>query len=96
MNTVDVKQLVDENEVVTLLADWTDRNEEIGELLGLLGSKQLPVVAIFPASRPNEPIVFRGWYSKEELVEKLKEAGPSQQVATADVSHGSESLAKGR
>ena len=95
MNTVAVKEIVEQNEVVTLLADWTDRNAEIGELLGLLGSKQLPVVAIFPADRPNEPIVVRGWYTKAGLLEKLKEAGPSLGVAAA-ATQGSDALAQGR
>jgi len=95
MNTVDVKQVIDENQVETLLADWTDPNEEISEILDLLGSKQLPVVAIFPANRPNEPIVLRGWYTKEELIQKLMEAGPSQGIAAEDGSHDADGLAKG-
>jgi len=77
LNTEIVKQAVERNGVVPLLADWTEPSEEISEMLELLGSKQIPVLAIFPADRPNEPIVLRGWYSAETLLQKLEEAGPS-------------------
>ena len=78
LNTAPVKSVVEQNEIVPLLADWTSPNEEISEMLQLLGSKQIPVLAIFPAERPNEPIVLRGWYSTDTLVQKLQEAGPSK------------------
>ncbi|MDA1051647.1 MAG: thioredoxin family protein [Planctomycetota bacterium] len=78
LNTERVKSVVETNGVVPLLADWTSRNAEISEMLELLGSKQIPVLAIFPADRPNEPIVLRGWYSTDTLVQKLQEAGPSK------------------
>lgn len=83
LNTESVKAVVEDNEVVTLLADWTNPNTEISEMLELLGSKQIPVLAIFPADRPNEPIVLRGWYSTDTLVEKLQQAGPSKVASSS-------------
>ena len=78
LNTAPVKSVVEQYDIVPLLADWSNPNEEISEMLQLLGSKQIPVLAIFPADRPNEPIVLRGWYSTDTLVQKLQEAGPSK------------------
>lgn len=77
LNTEATRAILEANGVVTLKADWTDGSPEVTEMLDLLGSKQIPVVALFPAGRPNEPIVFRGWYSKEDLHEALRRAGPS-------------------
>jgi thiol:disulfide interchange protein len=81
LNTKEVRQAVDENGVVTLIADWTDRDPEMGRLLEALGSKQVPVVAIFPAGKPNQPIVLLGGYTQQTLLAKLREAGPSQATA---------------
>ncbi len=53
-------------------------------MLARLGSKQIPVLAIFPADNPQRPIVLRGGYTKGTLLEKLDQAGPSQQVAQAE------------
>ena len=93
LNTDSVKNLVNQNEVIPLLADWTDPDPEISQMLELLGSKQIPVLAIFPASRPNQPIVLRGGYTRQTLLNKLEEAGPS---AAADETQELDALAQGR
>ncbi|MCY2986266.1 MAG: thioredoxin family protein [Planctomycetota bacterium] len=82
LNTEEVRRFVEDNGVVTLSADWTDRNPEIGKMLEALGSKQVPVIAIFPAGRPNQPIVLlAGDITQKTLLGKLQEAGPSQTAA---------------
>jgi hypothetical protein len=63
------------------LADWSGVSEEIAQMLEVLGGKQIPVLAIFPAGRPNEPIVLRGGYSKATLLKAIDEAGPSKTTA---------------
>ncbi len=60
------------------MADWTKPNKEISALLKKLGSKQIPVLAIFPAKNPNQPIVMRGLYTQADVIEKLEQAGPSK------------------
>ena len=67
------------NGVVTLQADWTHGQPEVTAMLELLGSKQVPVLAIFPAGNPNEPIVLRGGYTQQMLLDALEKAGPSKQ-----------------
>jgi thiol:disulfide interchange protein len=81
LNTQEVRDSLSEKGVVTLLADWTNYPPEISETLeALAGSKQVPVLAIFPAGRPEERIVLLGGYTKATVLEKLAEAGPSQVV----------------
>jgi thiol:disulfide interchange protein len=83
LNTKPVRELVDENDVETLVADWSSRDPELGRLLEALGSKQVPVLAIFPAGKPNEPIVIVGGYTRAQLLKRLREAGPSQSAVVA-------------
>jgi thiol:disulfide interchange protein DsbD len=82
LNTAATRQAVEANGVPTLVADWSDMNEEIARMLEVLGGKQLPLLAIFPADRPNSPIVLRGGYTKAMLLNALDEAGPSKAAAT--------------
>ena len=63
------------------MADWSDADEgEISETLEALGSKQLPVVAVFSSDNPYKPQVITGTYTKTELISKIKRAGPSKQT----------------
>jgi thiol:disulfide interchange protein len=78
VNTHDVLQEVRKNDVVPLLADWTDGSPEIKDVLTSLGSRSIPVLAIYPASRPHQPIVLRDVISKSQIIDALREAGPSR------------------
>ncbi len=78
----DVKQVVEANGVVPLLADWTDESEEIKRALEGLGSNSIPVLAIFPAGKPTEPIIIRDLISsRAAVIDALKQAGPSRASA---------------
>jgi suppressor for copper-sensitivity B len=77
LNTERIHQLVDRNDVVPMIADWSDGDEEIGETLAALGSKQLPVIAIFPAGDAYRPKRLTGMYTREELARNLQAAGAS-------------------
>jgi suppressor for copper-sensitivity B len=79
LNTDVVREAVKANGVVMLRADWTHRQPEVTKMLELLGSKQVPVLAIFPAGNPNQPIVLRGGYAQQTLLDALQKAGPSKQ-----------------
>lgn len=81
MNTREVRELVQANGVVTLKADWTDHSPEVTAMLELLGARQVPVIAIFPAGDPNNPTRFLDGYTKASLLEALQKAGPSKPVA---------------
>jgi len=78
LNTEKVKAVIRENNVVLLKADWTHAAPEVTQFLDWLGFRQVPVLAIFPADRPNEPIVFTGGYTQGNVIEAIKKAGPSR------------------
>ena len=84
LNTAPVRQLVEKNDVVTLVADWSDGDEEVSAMLNALGSSQVPVIAIFPAEDPYRPKKLAGAYTRGTLLQKLNEAGPSQSPRLAD------------
>ena len=77
-----VRKLVDENQVVTLLADWTDRSPMIKQALNELGCNSIPVLAIYPGGRPQEkPAVLTDLLAESDVLSALEQAGPSSGVA---------------
>ncbi|NUQ64110.1 MAG: thioredoxin family protein [Pirellulales bacterium] len=77
LNTAEVRRLVETNQVVTLKADWTNGDPEVTEMLRLLGSKQVPVIAVFPGRNPNNPIALIDGYTQQSVLLALEKAGPS-------------------
>lgn len=73
-----VAELVAENDVVPMLADWTGRSEEIRQKLEDLQSNSIPLLAIFPPDPAAEPILLRDLLTESQVVEALKQAGPSR------------------
>lgn len=69
--------------MLTLKADYTVESPEIKEVLAQHGSASLPFLLIFPAGRPNEPIVLRDVVTRSQVIEALQEAGPSRAEAVA-------------
>jgi len=71
--------------IVPLVADLTGKDPEMTELIKALNGKEAPpVLAIFPAGSPNKPIVLSGFYTKPELIEWLRKAGPSYDARSSD------------
>jgi thiol:disulfide interchange protein len=81
INTKLVKELVEANRVVPLLADWTDRSETIKQALAELNSISIPLLAIYPAGRPDEVIVLPDLLVERQVIEALQRAGPSRPAA---------------
>ncbi len=79
MNSQRVRKLVEENRVVILRADFTRGDPAVAELLRRLGnpSGSIPFYAVFPAKEPQRPIVFDGVITAGQVVEVLRQAGPS-------------------
>jgi len=90
INRQGVKELVEENQVVTLLADWTDRNPQIKAALRQLNSQSIPLLAIYPADPQREVIVLPDVLTQMEVLQALQEAGPSKPAGP------DQSLAKNR
>ena len=85
INREEVKQVVQENDVVTLVADWTDKNDMIKGALLELNSQSIPLLAIYPGDPSREVQVLPDLLSKSQVLEALAEAGPSLDPQTAAV-----------
>jgi len=55
-------------------ADLTEKNPEAEALLHALGSKSIPVLAIFSKNDPNSPLVLRDLFTPTQLEDALKHA----------------------
>jgi thiol:disulfide interchange protein len=77
INREEVKQLVEKNDVVPLLADWSDKNDTIKNALLELNSKSIPLMAIYPADPSREVMVLPDLLTKQNVLDALTEAGPS-------------------
>ena len=80
INRPEVKQWVEENDVVTLLADWTDRSEMIKNALRELNSQSIPLLAIYPADTSKQPIVLPDLLTKKKVLAALAAAAPQASV----------------
>lgn len=77
IDRANVAEIVSANDVVPMVADWTDKSDEIGSKLRELNSNSIPLLAIFPADPGAPPIILRDLVTESQVVEALKEAGPS-------------------
>ncbi len=75
INTDKVKAVVESNGIIPLLADWTNRDNDIKQAIEALGSRSIPLLAIYLAGKPNDPILLRDLISQEQLLEALQQAG---------------------
>jgi thiol:disulfide interchange protein len=95
IETSKVKNEIERNRVVPLLADWTDGSPEIKLMLESLQSKSIPVLAIFPPARPGdqppEPIVLRDLITETQVLTAIRDAGPSR-AAPAEIRSASKPL----
>ncbi len=77
INTPRTREVLDELDGVALYADWTNYDEEIKKKLEELNSRSIPLLAIYPGSRPGEPIILRDIVTQDAVVEALRQAGAS-------------------
>ena len=70
-STADLKE---ELSIVFMMADWTARDDEIGDALRALGFASVPLTAIFPGDNPNEPILLDGVFTPSRLHDVMREA----------------------
>ena len=77
IDTRQTRQLVDELDVVAMYADWTNYDPEVTRKLEELNSKSIPMLAIYPGNRPDDPIILRDLVSQSNVLDALRSAGPS-------------------
>ena len=79
-----VRDLINANGVVPMLADWTDRSPTIKKTLNDLGLNSIPQLVIYPANAPlDHPIILSDLLSESQVLNGLAEAGPSRDVANS-------------
>ena len=71
LETERVKQAFKRHGVATLRADWTSGDKTIGRALEQFGRSGVPLYVIFPADRPDQPIVLPTLISPGLIEEKL-------------------------
>lgn len=91
LNTEETVKFVRDNNIIPLMADWTDENDEIREWLNRFGSISVPLTVIVPPDPNAKLTTLSGLYSKKELLSKLEaamklapangQAAPIQQTA---------------
>ncbi len=74
-----VARLIAENNVLPLLADWTDESPMIKNFLTeRLRRRSIPVLAIYPAGGTEQDvIILDGILVESQVIEALRRAGPS-------------------
>jgi len=88
INTEPVQRWLEENGAAAVLADWTKESDQIRDAIKSLDGEtdkvngresipSIPVLAIYPAWRPKEPLVLKGVITQSQLLSALERAGPS-------------------
>lgn len=78
LHTPPIVAAIQQRGIVPLKADWTHGDAEVTKMLEQLGSKQVPVIALFPAGSPTRPIVLRGGYTQSTLLEAIARASEAK------------------
>jgi thiol:disulfide interchange protein len=74
-----VHEMILANDVVPMLADWTDPSPVIKKALNDLGYNSIPLLAIWPGQPPGKgPIILTDWLRESQVLDALKVAGPSK------------------
>jgi thiol:disulfide interchange protein DsbD len=86
LHTEPVEQAIARSDVVTMYADYTYYPPEIDRTIKALRANGVPVIAVFPGGAPYHPIVFRGGYTQQGLIDALQKAtGRSLQAGSQSV-----------
>ena len=82
IDTRETRKLMDELGAVSMYADLSDLDSvserEASAKLKELQAKSIPVLAIYPAGRPHDPIVLFDVVTQQAVLDALRQAGPSK------------------
>ena len=78
IDTAAVREKFKALNVVPLKADWTAQDPEIFEILRSFGRSGVPVYVIYPAGKPDSPVVLPEALSQQVVLDELDKAGPSK------------------
>lgn len=91
LETKNVKELLQTDDIVPMVADMTNYPEYIKAKLRELDSVSIPVLAIYSANDPENPIVLRDVLTESQVIEALKKAGPSKKATSLPTAAGAKS-----
>ncbi|MEE2658776.1 MAG: thioredoxin family protein [Candidatus Latescibacterota bacterium] len=74
LNEEEVVSAFDEHDVALIKADWTNRNSEITQLLSSFGRSGVPLYVIFPAGKPQQPLVLPELLTSGIVLQQLAKA----------------------
>jgi thiol:disulfide interchange protein len=78
IHTPRVRDVVQKNDVVPLIADLTRYPPELMQKLKELNSISIPVLAIYRPGQPKQPIILQDILAESDVLKALEDAGPSQ------------------
>ena len=82
IETKKVKELVESDKIVPMVADFTNYPPALKAKLSELNSVSIPLLAIYSGGDAEHPKILRDLITESQLVEALKEAGPSIDMAS--------------
>ena len=74
LDTHEMKDYLEQNNIVAMKADWSDRSVEIKNKLAELESNSIPLLAIYPGGDHNNPIVLPDLLTKNKVISNLDSA----------------------
>ncbi len=74
LNVPSTQAFVARTGIIMMQADWTNPSDEIQAMVNALGFASIPLVGIFPANDPGNPIVVDALYSASGIQEHMKAA----------------------
>ncbi|MFU7557890.1 protein-disulfide reductase DsbD domain-containing protein [Roseiconus sp. JC912] len=87
LDTEQTRKMLETLDGVAMLADLTDQPEDLVRKLETeLGSKSIPMLAIYPGKSPKQPIILRDLVTQGMVLNALESAGPSVGGATQNES----------
>ena len=85
LKTEDMAKVFAENDIYTLVADWThqDNSSEVSKKLAELNAAQIPLLAIYSPRNREMPKLIPGTYTISGLTQELLELGSTASVASS-------------
>ncbi len=80
LETDEVREKINALGIVPVKADWTNRNDEITQLLKKFGRSGVPLYVVFPAGKLDEPIVLPEVITKQMLIDALEKSSSALSI----------------
>lgn len=92
LETKKVKELIESEQIVPMVADLTNYPPELKAKLSELNSISIPLLAIYSNSNTEQPMVLPDVLTESQVLEALRKAGPSRNTGTMPTAVGKSNL----